>query len=142
MSKQLITTQTLNRVRRVNQAAMDKTATVLTKGTPTADGYGGETVTYTAVNSYQCRFRPANYAERQQLQAGQPMTDSPFVAVLPWDAEIAEDARLRIDGNEYEIVGWLGSKSHKVDTKVALREVQPETIRENVPEEDRGDLDE
>ncbi|MBL8186586.1 MAG: hypothetical protein JNK38_01190 [Acidobacteria bacterium] len=126
----LISARQLNRVRAANTQFMPDTATVLTP-TEGPDGYGGQTVSYSEGDSYQCRFRPASDADRRKIRGGQEMTDPLFVATLPHDAVLGESSRLRIGTTDYDIVGWLGSRSFKAGTILALKEVQPETLQEN-----------
>lgn len=130
MAKQLISARQLKRVRLANAQFMPDTATVLTPSAA-ADGYGGLTVTYTAGDGYACRFRLASDADRRKIRGGQEMTDPLFVATLPYNAVLSESSRLRINSIDYEIVGWLGSRSFKAGTILAVKEVQAETIREN-----------
>lgn len=131
MTQQIVSTKLLNKIRRLNLRIMPDTATVYTS-TSAADGYGGVTMTWTAGTSYACRFRPANYHDRQSLMGDQLMADPLFVAVLPYDAVVNEADRLRINDIDYEIVGWLGNKTYKVGTRIALKEVLPEAARDNV----------
>ena len=133
MTKQIVSDKLLSKIRKLNLRIMPDTATVYSP-TSTSDGRGGWTTTWTAGSSYSCRFRPASQHDRhdrQQLAGGQAISDPMFVAVLPYNAELSEDARLQIDEIDYEIVGWLGNQTYKVGTRVALREVEGETIREN-----------
>ncbi len=132
MTKQIVSDKLLGKIRKLNLRIMPDTATIYT-GAQSSDGRGGWTTTWTAGASYACRFRPASQNDRQSLTGGQSLTDPLFVAVLPYDAELSEVDRLRINEIDYEIVGWLGNKTYKVGTRVALREVEPSTVRENAP---------
>lgn len=131
MTQQIVSTKLLNKIRRLNLRIMPDTATVYI-ATSTADGRGGVTTTWTAGTAYACRFRPANQFDRQKLMGDQPVADPLFVAVLPYDAVVNEANRLRINDIDYEIVGWLGNKTYKVGTRIALKEVSPETAQDNV----------
>lgn len=131
MARQIVTPKLLTKIRKLNLRIMPDTATVYT-GTQASDGRGGTTTTWAAGTSYECRFRPANYYDQQQLMGGQAMSAPLFVAVLPFDAVVNEADRLRINDIDYEIVGWLGNKTYKVGTRIGLKEVDPETARDNV----------
>ena len=127
----LIPQSVIDRVRQVNESAMDKAARRLTR-TATADGAGGVVATYEETgDEYPCRFRPASNAERLQITGGQPMTDPLFIASLPWDAVLDETDRLTIDEIAYDVIGWLGQHSYKVGAKVALKLAAPETTGSN-----------
>ena len=131
MGRQLVSARQLKRVRRVNEQFMPDSATVLTP-TATKDGFGGDRITYTPGSSYSCRFRPATDADRRKIRGGQEMTVPIFVATLPHDATLRQDSRLRIANVDYDIVGWLGSRSFKAGTILALTAVQPEILQENL----------
>ena len=130
MTKQIVSDKLLSKIRKLNLRIMPDTATVYSP-TSTSDGRGGWTTTWTAGSSYSCRCRPASQHDRQQLAGGQAITDPIFVAVLPYDAALSEADRLQINEIDYEIVGWLGNKTYKVGTRVALKQVEGEAIREN-----------
>jgi hypothetical protein len=109
----------------VNEQFMPDSAIVLTP-TVTKDGSGGDAVNYTEGTAYSCRFRPATDADRRKIRGGQEMTDPIFVATLPYDAALGQDSRLRIAAIDYDIVGWLGSRTFKAGTILALKQAQPE----------------
>lgn len=128
--RQLISSQQMRRVQQANEQFMPDTATVLTP-TITKDGYGGDSTSYATGASYACRFRLGTDSDRRKIRGGQEMTDPIFVATLPYDAVLGESSRLRIASVDYEIIGWLGSRSFKAGTILALKEVQPETLQVN-----------
>lgn len=130
MPKQLISSRQMAHVRKVNESFMPDSATVLTP-TVTKDGLGGDIATYAATSSYPCRFRPASDADRRKIRGGQEMTDPIFVATLPYDAVIGDGNRLRIGSIDYDIIGWLGSRTFKAGTILALKQAQPELSEVN-----------
>lgn len=108
----MISSAELAQMRNSITSSLTDRATVKQR-TLTADGFGNEAASYSAVRTIRCRIRSANNG---RPRSGKPVTadkaaqQQTFIVTVPHDTSLNDTDRLTIRSVEYEIVSDASSE--------------------------------
>lgn len=112
----MLTDNELDSMRAVAERALPGTAIIQTN-TFTSDGGGGGSVGWAASGTVDCRIAPLSGDER--TIGGRVTAEADSIVTLPFGTDIAEDARLVIDGTTYNVQA-IRERSYEVTTRVEV----------------------
>ena len=110
-----------DQTRQTQRVRFDRTCEVLRK-TKVNNGMGGSTATETVVATYACSVGPITARKAEQLAAREiVVTTADQVATLDFPASVLMTDRLRIGGQDFEVVDVEPPYSRQTAVQVVIR---------------------
>jgi hypothetical protein len=112
----------LNELTRMRQTARERMPALATikRLTKTADGYGGESQTYSTVNqNVPCRIDN----QTQNESPGVNSAIGEFKISFPAGADVLETDQIEIDGKTYAVFGVIYQKSYEITRDVIVKKI-------------------
>jgi hypothetical protein len=106
----------------MQEKTMDKTVTVLRKGTRVRDGMGGFVESAAVQFTSICRLRPANMYREETVLAGILQGQTIWLVTLPLGKTILRSDQLVVDGRTFEVVEVI--LGHSLATAVRVMAVE------------------
>jgi SPP1 family predicted phage head-tail adaptor len=116
----LLTAAELSAIRTTAADALPDTA-IIQNYTSVSDGGGGQTQTWTAAGTMDCRIAPiVGMGANEDQSGGRISADAQFIVTLPYNAAVTTDSRLVIDSNNYNVEA-IRERSWNATTRVEVK---------------------
>ena len=118
----MLSTDDLNTLRNTINQTLTDSATVK-RVSRVSDGAGGITETWTQVGTYACRVAPAGMTRQEALLAEKVRDTNLIRIVMPHDADVTNDDRVMVNGQEYNVVGVMKPRTINLQTIVLCTKI-------------------